>query len=86
MSAPPWGHKPPPMDDSYLYWVEQPPEPSARCEYWLRRYREGTWKPNKWLTRECNQCRAGWLGVYVWEAVHVFDPLIAEYYERLDAR
>lgn len=83
MTTPPWGHKPPPVDDIEAYWNNPPPALSERCEYWLRRYREGSWKPNKHLARECYDCRAGKLGVYIWESVNVFAPLIDDYYAKL---
>lgn len=82
MTTPPWGHKPPPVADVERYWNEQPPEPSERCEYWLRRSREGTWKPNKHLAVQGYYGRATWLGVYIWEAIHVFHPLIQEQRQR----
>jgi hypothetical protein len=51
----------------------------------VRRYREGSWKPNKWLTREGNYTRAGILGVWIWEVRHVIEPLIDDYYAKMDA-
>lgn len=79
MTGPPWGHKPLPVGNVMLYWLDQPPEPSDRCLYWRRRYSEGSWSPNRWLARQDNHGRALWLGVYIWEAVHVLGPLINEH-------
>jgi hypothetical protein len=78
MSEPPWGPKPPPVDDVERYWIEAPPSPSPRCAYWVRRYREGSWRPNKWVRREGYHSRAEMLGVYIWEATHTIADLIAE--------
>lgn len=78
MSEPPWGMKPPPVDDIEQYWNEPPPEPSARCAYWARRYREGSWSPNKWVRREGYYGRAAMLGVFIWEATHTIAELITE--------
>lgn len=75
MSAPPWGHKPTAVPDRYDYWSGAPPEPSARCVYWVRRWREVTWRPNRWLRRECAECKAGMLGIWMWEARFVMLPL-----------
>ena len=74
MTAPPWGHKPPPVTDRYQYWTAPPPALSARVEYWLKRLADGTWKPNKRFNRECGDCRAGWLGIYLWEYQHIIEP------------
>lgn len=82
MTTPPWGHKPPAVDDVQRYWGDPPPQPSERCLYWLRRYREGSWKPNKHLAVQGYDGRACCLGVYIWEAVNVFYPLIDEDYKR----
>jgi hypothetical protein len=70
--------KPPPVDDIEQYWTEAPPEPSARCVYWVRRYREGSWRPNKWVRREGYYSRAAMLGVFIWEATTTIAELIAE--------
>lgn len=82
MTAPPWGHKPPPVDDPEDYWTSPPPELSPRCQYWVRRYREGTWHPNRRLRVECGNCQAGILGVYVWEAREVIAELIVDDHQR----
>lgn len=82
MTAPPWGTKPAPVVDPYAHWLDQPPVQSARCTYWLTRYTAGNWHPNKWLRRECSECRAKMLGIYIWEAQHIIEPLIAEDYDR----
>lgn len=75
MTAPPWGHKPPPVSDRRAYWSSAPAEPSARCAYWVRRWREATWRSNRWLRRECADCQAAMLGVWEWEARFVMLPL-----------
>ena len=80
MPAPPWGHKPPAVDNPERYWIDPPPVMSERCAYWLRRYREGTWRPNKYLAAEGYHSRAEKLGVYIWESVHVFAPLLEEHF------
>lgn len=80
MTAPPWGTKPAPVADPYRYWLDQPPVQSDRCGYWVARYQAGTWHPNKWLRRECSECRAKMLGIYIWEARHVIENLVAEDY------
>lgn len=79
LTTPPWGHKPPPVDDPQRYWSNPPPEQSSRCAYWVRRYTEGSWVPNKHLRRLGYFGAAGWLGVYLWEYWHVFRPLEAHY-------
>lgn len=76
MTAPPWGHKPPPVDDPTRYWAVPPPEHSERLLYWMRRLLTGTWHPNRYIRRECAEGRAHVLGVYVWEATHVLAPMI----------
>lgn len=43
--------------------------------YWVRRWRMGEWEPNRWLLRECADCRSGMLGVWLWEARFVLHPL-----------
>lgn len=78
MTAPPWGHKPLAVDDVDRYWTEPPPEPSARCEYWLRRYREGSWRPNRWVLRQGHGGAAVQLGVYIWEYINRIAPLADE--------
>lgn len=75
MTTPPWGHKPPPAGDVELYWQNCPPEPSERCVYWVRRLREGSWKPNRYLTQWGYYYRAGMLGVFIWESSNVIMPL-----------
>lgn len=76
MTAPPWGHKPLPVADRYDYWADPPPTLSPRVEYWLRRLADGTWTPNKYFNRACYDCRAGWLGVYLWEYLHIIWPAL----------
>jgi hypothetical protein len=84
MATPPWGHKPPAVDDIQRYWTGPPPEPSQRCTYWQRRYREGSWKPNKHLLLQGYYGCSSWLGVYIWEWVNVLWPTIRERYEKED--
>jgi hypothetical protein len=78
MTAPPWGHKPLPVDDVMRYWGEKPPEQSARCAYWIERWEQGTWRPNRRVRREGYHGAAELLGVYVWEYWNVMRPLMAE--------
>lgn len=78
MSAPPWGHKPPPVDNPELHWGDPPAEPSARCQYWLRRHREGTWTPNRFIRREGYHSAAEHLGIWIWEYLHLIRPLFDE--------
>jgi hypothetical protein len=82
VTAPPWGHKPPSVDDPEDYWTSPPPEPSPRCQYWVRRYREGTWRPNKWVRIQGYYGTALKLGVYIWEGNNVIAELIAKDCER----
>ncbi|WP_157865021.1 hypothetical protein [Streptomyces prasinopilosus] len=78
MSAPPWGHKPPPVDDATAYWTQSPPAPSPRCTYWLRRHTEGTWRPNRRLRIEGYHTAAEHLGIWIWEYLHLIRPLFDE--------
>jgi hypothetical protein len=73
---PPWGFKPPAVDDHTKYWGQPPPEPSARLQHWMRRLDEGTWHPNKYIRREDYDGAAQRLGVYIWEYLHVLAPAI----------
>jgi hypothetical protein len=75
MTTPRWGHKPPPVPDRYTHWSNAPAEPSERMAYWVRRWRAGEWEPNRRLLQECPDCRAGMLGVWMWEARFVLHPL-----------
>lgn len=83
MTAPPWGHKPPRVDDVQRFWADRPPVLSERCRYWVRRYREGSWRPNKYVRMESYYTRAEVLGIYIWENIHVIAPLVREYEEGL---
>lgn len=76
MTTPPWGHKPPAVDDETRYSHEPPPELSARCRYWLRRYRAGHWRPNRRVRRQGYHNLAAVLGIYIWEGLHVMRPLM----------
>ncbi|MFC1410484.1 hypothetical protein ACEZCY_14590 [Streptacidiphilus sp. N1-12] len=76
MTTPRWGHKPPPVQRADEYWGRTPPAPSERMAYWVRRWRSGEWEPNRWLLRECSDCRAGMLGVWIWEARFALAPLV----------
>lgn len=78
MTAPPWGHKPPAVDDSYRYWSSPPPEPSPRVAYWLRRMDEGSWHLTAQLGGNGRDFMAEWLGVYMWEWLEVIWPAAAE--------
>ena len=75
MTAPPWGHKPAPVSDRYAYWSDAPPEPSERAVYWIRRWREGSWRPNRWVWRDGYDSRASRLGIWIWESSFVLHPL-----------
>jgi hypothetical protein len=77
VTAPPWGHKPDAVDNCETYWSTPPPTLSPRVGYWLKRLTDGTWRPNRRFNRECGQCRAGLLGVYIWEYQHVIAPALA---------
>lgn len=76
MTAPPWGHKPPAVDDHYAYWVNPPPALSPRVEYWLRRLADGTWVPNRRFRVEGYDARTAWLGVYMWEYFNIIGPAL----------
>lgn len=86
MTTPPWGHKPPPVDDPERYWGHPPPEPSERCIYWVRRYREGSWIPNKHQRRRGYYGAAERLGIYLWEYWNVISPLEMEYQRKVRNR
>lgn len=75
MTAPPWGHKPHAVDP-WTFWDGPPPSPSPRLAYWLRRLDEDSWHPNKYFCRESYDTRARWLGVYLWEYLHVISPVL----------
>lgn len=77
MTAPPWGHKPPAVDDVQTYWVDPPPALSPRVAYWLKRLNDGTWKPNRRFHVQGYYGRAQYLGVYLWEYWHVILPALA---------
>lgn len=78
MTCPPWGQKPPPVDDVWLYWGKRPPEMSERCKYWVRRFQEGSWRPNK-RVQQSDECDiAEMLGIYIWEATDVIWPICRE--------
>ncbi|MFG3127361.1 hypothetical protein ACGFZU_06625 [Streptomyces tendae] len=78
MSAPPWGHKPPPVDDVATYWTSKPPAISPRCNYWIMRHHNGTWRANRWLRRDGYHTAAERLGVWIWEYLHLIRPLFDE--------
>lgn len=75
MTTPRWGHKPAPVADRYAYWSDAPSAPSGRAVYWIRRWREGSWRPNRRLLQECYDCRAGMLGIWIWESRFVLHSL-----------
>jgi hypothetical protein len=77
MTSPPWGHKPPAVDDIQLYWTGPPPTLSPRVQYWLKRLSDGTWKPNRRFRIEGYYGRAQYLGVYLWEYWNVVLPALA---------
>lgn len=76
MTAPPWGHKPPAVDDIQTFWSEPPPDLSPRVEYWLKRLVDGTWKPNRIYNTQGYYGRAQWLGVYLWEYFNIIYPVL----------
>lgn len=76
MTAPPWGHKPPPVDDVTDYWIAKPPAISARCTYWIARHHAGSWRSNRRLRMEGYHTAAEYLGVWIWEYLHMIRPLI----------
>ena len=78
MSAPPWGHKPPAVDDATRYWTQPPAAPSPRCLYWLHRHDTGTWQPNRRLRTEDYHTAAEHLGIWIWEYLHLIRPLFDE--------
>lgn len=84
MSTPPWGHKPPKVDDVTRYWMSPPPELSPRVQYWLKRISDGTWKPNRWFETEGYHNRVEHLGVYMWEYFNIIYPIL--YDEQPDSR
>jgi len=67
--------KPAKVPDEYDYCADPPPELSERCKWWVRQIARG-WRPNRFFNRECRDCRAAWLGVYLWEYLHVIDPAL----------
>jgi urease accessory protein UreF len=78
MTAPPWGHKPPAVDDVYRYWVSPPPEQSPRVAYWVRRLDEGSWHLTARLAEQGWDFMADWLGVYLWEWTWIILPKCRE--------
>ncbi|MGA5598444.1 hypothetical protein ACPCSE_29840 [Streptomyces cellulosae] len=82
MTTPPWGHKPPAVSDPARYQFQRPPHQSLRCQYWLSRLNAGTWRPNRYLLRECADCAARQLGVWIWEYTQLIKPRFAELKER----
>ena len=76
MTAPPWGHKPPAVDDVQAYWSEPPWRLSPRVEYWLKRLTDGTWKPNRRFNGEGYHGSAEYLGVYLWEYFNIIYPVL----------
>lgn len=75
MTTPRWGHKPPAVDNPEDYWGSAPPEPSVRMIYWARRWRNCEWSPNRYLLRECSDCRSRMLGIWIWEANHALQAI-----------
>lgn len=78
MSEPPWGHKPPRVDDVTRHWTQAPPALSPRCDYWITRHREGTWRSNRRLRAMGYHTAAEHLGIWIWEYLHVIRPLLDE--------
>jgi hypothetical protein len=68
---------PPPRVDRYVYWLDQPPEPSTRLQWWLDRITAG-WRPNRRIRAMGYDESADWFGIYIWEWTNVLWPRLAE--------
>jgi hypothetical protein len=77
MTAPTWGHKPPPVPKPIHFNCAPPPELSGRCLYWLRRADQGNWRANRRFWEQEDEGRAILLGAFVWEVRNVIVPLLA---------
>lgn len=69
--------KPPPVTCHYDFWARPPDEPSPRCSWWLRQIGRG-WRDNTHIRRMGYDERAEWYGVYLWESLHLIEPLLAD--------
>jgi hypothetical protein len=75
VTAPRWGHKPPPSTT---------PRPTGTTRRPPCRHaaatgsHAGSWQPNRWIRREGYHAAAERLGVWIWEYLHVIRPLIEE--------
>lgn len=73
----------PPRVDTYdngeRYWTEPPPVLSPRCLHVVKRMRAG-WNPR---LRNGYYCNSTYLGVYIWEYLHIVsfldDPRYSEW-------
>lgn len=71
------------VKDHYEFWGEPPPERSARCQYWVDRVARG-WAPNRRISRMGYDTAADFLGVWIWEWLHVLRPLFDAAYDRCE--
>ena len=53
------------------YWQVPPPRLSPRCSWWLVMMTEFNWRPNRRVRRMGYYERAGFYGVYIWEACKI---------------
>lgn len=67
---------PPKVTNIEQYWTIEPPDLSLRCRYWIRRIERG-WRGNKRFRGKGYHDSAEYLGVYIWEWLHVLSPLLA---------
>ena len=65
---------PPRVSMFETFWTEPPPEQSARCSHWVDRINAG-WRPGKRINLGYYG-NAQYLGVYIWEYLHVISPLL----------
>lgn len=68
---------PPRVGSHYDYWMQRPPVLSLRCMWWQLRILQG-WRPNRRCCAMGYDERAEFRGVYLWESLHVIDPLLRE--------
>lgn len=59
----------------------QPPEISERCRWWVDRIQNRGWIGNKRTMAMGYEDATEYFGVYVWEWVHVIQPLLSERWE-----
>lgn len=66
---------PPRVADRYRYWRDAPPELSDRCKFWIGRIENG-WRPGRHVGSYGYDEMALYLGVYIYEYMHVLSPLL----------